>query len=362
MRAHGRRTRVTPRENFQPRTDPILAIAGKHDKQLTAQLKTALVHLRTLVPVAVVEHAIKLGSIDHVLGAIPFDHYKEVLKEPMQLIGDIYEAAGQHGAGQIASKMKSGRKRLRYKPQHLRLVKDAASDAAAAEVGFAFDRFDDNTQKRLGEIIDGLIVDLGDAAKETIQSVVLRGVQAGDTAAEIAANIRDTISLTPAQADAVASYRRALEDLDSNALDRALRDSSYDALVEDAIDSGEFLSDDIIGDAVDAYLENYIDYRAATIARTESLRAGNAGLRDGYTQAAERGAIPGDAVKRVWLLDLDENTCDICLGILDADPDGVGLDEEFSEGDPPVHPNCRCTIQYETDLDMVPDEADTEDA
>jgi hypothetical protein len=359
MRARNRRTRVTPRENFQPRNDPIRLLAAEHEKKLVLPLKQALQHLKTLVPLATVEHAIKLGSIDAVINSIAFDHYKEVLKGPAQIVGDIFEAAAQHGSKQLAGKLRSGRKRLRYKPAHLR--KDAAADA---EVGLAFDRFDENTQERLAAIIDELITDLADGAKETIQSVVLAGVRAGDTAAEIAANIRDTISLTPSQADAVASYRRALENLDENALQRALRDSSYDALVEDAIDSGEFLADNIIGDAVDAYMENYLDYRAATIARTESLRAGNAGLRDGYTQAAERGAIPAGAVKRVWLLDLDEATCDICLGILDANPDGVGLDEEFDEadGDPPVHPNCRCTIQYETNLDMVPDDTETEDA
>lgn len=355
---HGRR-RLTPRNNYQPRSDPIRAIAESHEKKLARELKVALKHLRTLVPVAAVEHAIKLGSIDSVISSIAFDHYKEVLKQPMQTVGDVYIAAGQHGATQIAHKMKRGGKRLRYKPQHLRGI---AKDVADVEVGYAFDRFDRDTVDRLAEIIDELITDLGDSAKETISSVTLAGVRAGDSAADIAANIRGTISLTPTQAEAVASYRRALEDLDTNALQRALRDASYDPLVEDAIDSGTFLEVGVIDDAVDAYTENYLDYRASTIARTESLRAGNTGLRDGYRQASDRGAIPGAAIKRVWLLDLDEQTCDICKGILDDNPDGVGLDEEFSEGDPPVHPNCRCTIQYETDLDMIPDEPETEDA
>jgi hypothetical protein len=352
--------RVTPRENFQQRSDAVRVLAESHEKKLATLLKASLKHLRVLVPVTAVAHAIEMGSIDHVIGAVAFDHYKEVLKEPMQIVGDIYEAAGHHGAKQLRGKM--GGKRLRYKPAQFR--KDVSADGT--DVGFAFDRFDENTQERLASIIDELITDLGDSAKETITSVTLAGVRAGDSAADIAANIRDTISLTPSQANAVASYRRALEELDTNALGRALRDSAGDSIVSDAIASGDPLPDVAIEDLVDAYTENYLDYRAATIARTESLRAGNAGLRDSYTQAVDRGVMPEAAIKRVWLLDLDEATCDVCLGILDANPDGVGLNEEFAEadGDPPVHPNCRCTIQYETDLDMVPDEPapETEDA
>ncbi len=346
-----RRRRLTPRSNFQPADDAIRALAEKHESAVALQMRGALKHLRTLVPVDKVAHALKHGTAAHVVNTIAFDHYAEVLKEPMGLLGDIYEAAGHHGASKLASAMRRGGKRLRYRPGQFR--KDVGD-------GFNFDRFDAGTQKRLRDLVDSLIVDLSDSAKDTINSVIIDGVRAGDSFDEIAANIRDTISLTPNQAQAVASYRRALEDLDSNALSRTLRDMSFDGIVQDAIDSGEFLSDGVIQDAVDSYLENYLDHRATTISRTESLRAGNAGLRDSYTQAAERGVIPAAAVQRVWLIDRDERTCPICLSIIDMNPDGVGLNDDFQSedgpvDDPPVHPNCRCTVQYETDLDMVPD-------
>lgn len=341
------RNRVTPRASFQPRNDMARGIADAHAKKIVRSLKNAMKHLRSLVPVKTVAHAIRLGSMNGVISSIGFDHYKEVLKEPMQLVGDAYEAAGRHGAGILTSRLRRGGKALRYRP----VRKDTPPS-----IGYAFDRFDENTQARLLELLDSMISDLSSSAIETVNSLVISGLRAGDSADEIAASIRDTISLTADQAEAVSSYRRALEDLDSNALGRALRDSSYDSLVESAIDSGEFLSDKIISDAVDAYMENYLDYRAATIARTESIRAANAGLRDSYQQASERGVIPEDAVRRMWLLDLDEVTCPVCIDVADQTPDGVGLNEDFPLGDPPLHPNCRCTIQYETNLDKVPDE------
>jgi hypothetical protein len=353
-----RRGRLTPRKNFQPADDAIRALAEKHESAVALKMHGALKHLRTLVPVDKVAHALQHGNSSHVISAIAFDHYAEVLKEPIGLLGDVYEAAGRHGAVKLAGAMLRGGKRLRYRPSQFR--KDVGD-------GFDFDRFDAGTQKRLRDLVDSLITDLGDSARDTINSVVIDGVRAGDSFDEIAANIRDTISLTPNQAQAVASYRRALEDLDSNALGRALRDTSFDSAIQDAIDSGEFLDDSLIQEAVDAYLENYLDHRASTIARTESLRAGNAGLRDSYTQAAERGVIPEAAVKRIWLIDRDERTCPICLSIIDMNPDGVGLSDDFESedgpiDDPPVHPNCRCTVQYETDLDMVPDTPVEEEA
>ena len=77
--------------------------------------------------------------------------------------------------------------------------------------------------------------------------------------------------------------------------------------------------------------------------------------------------MPEEAVKRVWLIDLDDATCPICLSIIDNNPDGVGLSEDFESedgpiDDPPVHPNCRCTVQYETNLDLVPEAEEEEDA
>lgn len=232
--------------------------------------------------------------------------------------------------------------------------------------GFDFDRFDEDTLRRLREAQDELIAELDQRARDTVASVIERGVRAGDAAAEIAANIRDTIALTDRQANAVANYRRLLEDIDQRALGRELRNKEFDDTVQDAIDTGEFLSDTAIERMVEDYADNYLDYRADTIARTESLRAANAGLRDSYRQAADRGVFPAEAVTRNWLAAIDERTCPVCMSIVENNPQGVGLDEDFQSDDgpiddPPVHPSCRCTIEMQTNLDMLPSD-ETEDA
>lgn len=171
------------------------------------------------------------------------------------------------------------------------------------------------------------------------------------------------IGLTARQSQAVANYRRMLEDLDPGALQRQLRNFLEDDAVQAALDSGEDLDAALIDKLTQDYADNYLDYRAETIADTESTRAVNAGLQDVYSQAIDRGVFPAEAVRQYWQVDLDEKTCPVCLSIPDMNPDGVAIDESFDsiEGPqdaPPVHPNCRCDISIVTNLDMVPDDGE----
>ena len=149
-----------------------------------------------------------------------------------------------------------------------------------------------------------------------------------------------------------------LETLDPTALQRQLRNTTMDTAVQDAIDSGQLLSGDVIDFMVADYNSNYLDYRASTIAQTESVRAVNQGLHDAYSQAIDRGALPDSAVRREW--ELGDSPCPICESIPDNNPDGVGVDEEFDSDDgpvddPPVHPNCMCSVSYVTDISQVPE-------
>lgn len=366
-----RMRRLTPVDRWQRKDDPIRALAERRENKIRVALHESLKHLGSVVPVKEVATLLQRGGrAGDVIAAIPFAHWHEVLKEPMGHLGELYLDAGEHAGTQVHDALQRSGGKARYHRWLKRPYRDRVSHQLrkqskvetifkAAGDGFNFDRFDENTQERLRNITDSLIGDLSSAAKETINSVVLDGVRAGDSFDDIAKNLRATISLTPQQAQAVANYRRQLEALDPGALKRALRDVGLDAKIQDAIDSGDFLTDSFMDDAVNSYLDNYLDHRAETIARTESLRAGNSGLLDGYQQAADRGVFPTAAVTRQWMAAIDERTCPVCLSIVENNPDGVGLDESFQSDagpvdDPPVHPNCRCTVQYVTDLDMVP--------
>jgi hypothetical protein len=134
-----------------------------------------------------------------------------------------------------------------------------------------------------------------------------------------------------------------------NALDLALRDGRYDPSVLSAINNKTTLSQDKIDAMVDRYAQRSLNYRAITIARTETLRASNWGQLESWNQAAAQGLLNKNTVRRMWLTAEDERTCQICEPIPDMNPDGVALDEDFDTPDgaitiPPAHVSCRCTV------------------
>jgi len=350
------RARRSLRErDYQDPREPVRMLAQANERHLAKDLREAFRHLRNRVPVAEIARLIRHGHLAGVADAAGLGHFGEVLKEPFQRLGEVWNKAADIGADRINRDFKRAGKRVRYRPRVAKAIGD----------GFDFDLLDEETQAALREAQDDLIAQLDSAARDVIEAAITNGVNAGDTPEEIAAAIRDTISLTDRQAQAVTNYRLLLEDLDSGALNRALRNIEYDAAVEDAIDSGEFLSADAIDRMVEDYADNFLDFRADTIARTESLRAANQGLRDGYRQAADRGVFPAEAVTRHWQIATDERVCPVCQSVAERNPDGVGLDEDFEsedgpQDDPPIHPRCRCTVEYITNLDMLPDD-ETED-
>ena len=72
--------------------------------------------------------------------------------------------------------------------------------------------------------------------------------------------------------------------------------------------------------------------RADMIARTETSMADNQGTIAGWKESGVVGGMQ-------WLAAPD--CCDECQEI---DGEIVGLDEGFPDGDPPLHPDCRCTV------------------
>lgn len=55
------------------------------------------------------------------------------------------------------------------------------------------------------------------------------------------------------------------------------------------------------------------------------------------------------------------HNCDHCLSVIDMNPDGVALGDPFQSDEGPVdgpglHPNCRCSVEIVTNLDLVPED------
>ena len=106
-----------------------------------------------------------------------------------------------------------------------------------------------------------------------------------------------------------------------------------EAFVDETLDQRDLMAEirDLLGDKD----------RAELIARTETMRAANAGQREAWRQGVEDGYVEPKE-RRVWIVTDDDALCEECEPL-----DGVTapVDGEY-EGDgedgPPLHPDCRC--------------------
>ena len=303
----------------------IVAAEGMEPKIRDAFLR-AVKAVKDDTTVAAIAAALESGSVDEAMKLLDVE-------------GKLEAALGGKG---LAAGVQSVREAIQ---QTFASGAQAAIKQLPSRIGVdvAFDMFNPRTVGFLNGYSMDLIKGITDQTRDSIRQVIVDAFQNGGHPREQAREIREMIGLTPYQQRAVDNYRAALEggsqaDL-QNALGRALRDGRYDRSLLSAMQNQTSLPPAKVDVMVGRYEERFINYRATTIARTESLRAANKGQRALWEQAVEQGLLPGD-VEREWEVSGDERTCDECN---DLDGETARLDEEFAPGimEPPdPHPDC----------------------
>lgn len=336
--------RVRAARHYQRKDSAVRLLAMHAKPALARDFRGALGHLGTLVPTERALGFARAGDWAALKAHISWGHYREILKAPFSRIGKLRQAAGELGAQKINGTFTQAGRNVRF--------------GKAIGDRFNFDLYNQATLDRLREEQDRLIQDLETSARDAIDTIIADGARMGLGPEDIVDDVRDLIGLTDRQALASLNYERMLRDLDPQVLERQLRNVAYDEQIQAAIDSGQILAGVAIDRMVDDYIDRSLDYRASTIAQTESTNAANAGLHDSYKQAIERGALPAAAITRFW--QLADHPCPVCESIPDLNPDGVGVGEDFDSidgpiDDPTVHVGCMCSVEYITDLDKVPD-------
>ena len=160
------------------------------------------------------------------------------------------------------------------------------------------------------------------------------------SADDLAKVIRPCVGLTDAQSKAVVKYYDSLKEQMRKDHPR-MSEASLEAKCRQKM-------------AI--YAEKLHRYRAQTIAQTEMAFAYNHGMQEAMRQAMEAGLI-GQLNKR-WVTAL-EHVCDRCLALngtvigfedsWDFDLGGKYHHRHLFDGQelcPPLHPRCRCTLQY----------------
>ena len=168
-----------------------------------------------------------------------------------------------------------------------------------ANVIVSFDQINDRAVLEMREAGLRLVREFTTKQRAATRRALTMGVRLGLNPRDQAMLLRQSIGLTVTQVEAVANYRRLLEQGSRRALDRALRDRRYDAATARAAAGGKALSEGQIDRMVERYYQRSLVNRAETIARTEALGATHQGADAGFRAAIDQGAI-GDELSQVW--------------------------------------------------------------
>ncbi|NDC59946.1 MAG: hypothetical protein EBZ50_14210, partial [Alphaproteobacteria bacterium] len=255
---------------------------------------------------------------------------------------------------------------------------------ALTEAQFVFQRLNPGLVSWLQNYSLNLIREIDKGTVESVRGALLDGMRAGANPIETARSIRESVGLTERQSNAVRAYRRQLEQIHTGKgvkamglgleIDRVngrqvfkpdedgapkdgirsrrLRDFRYDPTLQRAVATGKALTKAQIDKMVDAYRRKYLRHRSEVIARTESIRANNAGAAEAWRQAVASGQVDGALVRKRWIVGADERACRVCLEIPRMNPkQGIPIDALFATpigplAAPVAHPNCRCSLSY----------------
>lgn len=325
----GARVPKTWKSPLQKAIDPDTEYQWLHDiadgfaEPLRRAFLKALQTIRGSVQEAELRAAIASGSIERVLAVLGLDKKaEEILAAAMAPhVEDAMTEAGRQ----------------------------APAKTITGNLAMRFDLRNPYTADFIKDYDYRLIREIADDTRAGIKQVVSDAFEYGGHPYEQARIIRESIGLTQTQANAVDNFRSLLVNRDRDALSRALRDRRFDPTLDAALGEAadRDLSDEQIGRMVDRYRERYVSMRAKTIARTETIRAANAGQQIAWRQAADKGFLDRHRARMGWMVTPDDRLCIICAAIPLLNPNGIPLGGMFitPEGmisGPTAHPNCRC--------------------
>jgi hypothetical protein len=167
-----------------------------------------------------------------------------------------------------------------------------------------------------------LLAGISNASRKSVVLAIEDGVRDNMTTREIAANIRQSIGLTPSQSRTLRKFRASLGA------------------------QGESMTR--ISNLAKARRTRMIRQRAQMIARTEVNRINANAKQHAWWAARDQGLLKADTKRRWVASPLSPRTDEQCISLHNSEP--VGLDENFKDFNgnefltPPAHPGCRCTM------------------
>lgn len=203
-----------------------------------------------------------------------------------------------------------------------------------------------------------LIRNITNETREAVRLSITSAVTQGRSPRSVARDFKQTIGLTVEQERSIQNYRRYLETLDRQALERESRDKRFDSTVSRAIKNDKPLPKAQIDKMVAAFRRKREAQRAETIARTESLSAMELGQDLALQQTKQDKALAQDLIQ-FWEVTRDGRQREAHELVPTMNPEGVPFGEFFQTPLGPMrYPrdrefgtaanviNCRCRRRY----------------
>lgn len=314
--------------------DRLTNIASRFEPKIAASLLRAFDAIKKEVSIATLETTMTSGGIPAVVHLLSTLNIESIIEK--EIIDDINGAI-----------LESGRQTIKVVPS------GSLTDAV-----FYYNILNPVTSDFIRSYQLSLIQKIGSNTREAIRNSIEADYLAGNNPRSTARIFKDTIGLTPTQELAVRNYKKGLEELDPNILNRKLRDKRFDSTVKRAVSTKNNLTPAQIDNMVDKYRQRYLTFRATTIARTESLRAVSIGEYTSVIQAVNNGSVDATNVRRFWIYTDDKRTRNEHRQIPGLNPNGVLVDQPFvTPYGPLLFPRdpsgsaantiqCRCTVVY----------------
>lgn len=234
--------------------------------------------------------------------------------------------------------------------------------AAIPKKYFSRDFYFSITNEKTSSVINAgnekIASELSKSSKKALINNIYHSLGRGLSPYAMVQEYKATVGLTEADELAVHNYRKYLESNNREALNRKLRDKTFDNAIRDSLDSKIVLPKKQIEEITSSYRERLKVYRTEVIANNESLRAASISQYEAISQAKNTGALDTTSMRRFWVTSADEKVRMNHRAIPSMNPNGVGIDESFKTPQGPLkYPrdpngslsnimNCRCKVVY----------------
>lgn len=320
-----------------PRKDPhykaVHAIADAQVKRWARDFLEAVRQTRDAILIPEIQKAIASGDSAAVEQAIPWTKFEEVLLGSwQQRLRDIVAQAAEASVA------------LLEKPADIEVVSIPPTDLpplptgappappSSGKVKLRFNLLNVKAVKAVEGYAGDLVKEVSRETQLTIRGIIQEAFLEGNPPAKTARKIRDNIGLLERHAAAADKYR------DRQAKAIAAKNPN--------------LSSREVAAKADAQAERYrgklLNYRAESIARTETMAGSNLGQELLWAQAEEQGLLDPGRMMRKWVITPDDRLCRNCNQMRGerayaemGEPFDTPLGQVLT---PPMHPHCRCTV------------------